>query len=456
MVETDGPSFAFLITGPAFLISLAIVLGQTRVMTDAPTRFVLLAIWCRYAVAMFHEVTYRPIVGGLSIVAVVTVASVGLGIAVLGPRVFAYARIVPFYPFAAAALVSSVLNDRMMGLFNNGMKWIFMILVAVAAYEGMKRHGAVRLFRALACVFVVPIALQWLSYAADLKKISESSTNADLAVSFIAGYQHQAGFAVIILTFLLVVIFSEADRFIASLAGVAIAFVGLVLCDYRTAMIAAAPPAVAFMLVESVRRFRPGERVAIVTVMGVLFAIGIAGLFVLKQDRFSDLLVIADKGGALVKLPEHFTEPEQKMLSGRAVLWSDYISSYLRLDTGSRIIGRGADSWIGQFSLYAHNNFVSFLYEYGALGLTLFLTFLVSGFLTAVRSSGINRLVLICCHAGFVLLSLGTMPMWLVDGGILYALLMARTWYANLAREETCAQTSILDDPRWEAGRRAT
>lgn len=456
MVETDGPSFALYITGPAFLISLVIVIHLMQAMTDAPTRFVLLAIWCRYTVAMFHEVTYRPVVGGLSIVAILTVAIVGYGISILGPRVLAYARIVPFYPFAAVALASSILNDRLMGLFNNGMKWLFMILLTIAAYEGMKRHGAVRLFRAVAFLFVVPIVLQWLSYVTDLKKVSESSTSADLAVSFIAGYQHQAGFAVIILTFLVVVIFAEADRFIVSLGGIAAAFTGLILCDYRTAMIAAALPAASFMLAETVRRFDPRERAQIITIMAALLAIAVAGLFVMKQDRFSDLLVIADKGGALVKPPEHFTEPEQKMLSGRAILWSDYISSYLRLDAGSQIIGRGADSWVGQFSLYAHNNFVSFLYEYGALGLALFVVFLASGIATAARSSGISRIGLLCCHVGFVLLSLGTMPMWLVEGGILYALLLARTWYANLEWTEARATAAVADEPGWLAERQPT
>ena len=144
------------------------------------------------------------------------------------------------------------------------------------------------------------------------------------------------------------------------------------------------------------------------------------------------------------------------MLSGRAILWSDYISNYLRLDTGSMIIGRGADSWVGQFSLYAHNNFVSFLYEYGALGLTLFLVFLASGIVCAVRSAGMSRLVLICCHLGFVLLSLGTMPMWLVEGGILYALLLARTWYANLQwREEHLGLSAAADMRPWTEGQPA-
>lgn len=455
MVETDGPSFAVLITGPAFVTSLLLVLTQVRALPDSPTRFVLLAIWCRYALAMFHEVTYRPLAGGLSIVALVTVAVVGLGIATLGPRVFVYVRLLPLYPFAAAAAASSLLNERLMGLFNNGMKWIFIILLTVAAYESMKRNGAVRLFRALAIVFAVPIVLQWLSYATDLKKISESSTNADIAVSFIAGYQHQAGFSVIVLTFLIVVIFAQAERFIVSLAGVAIAFIGLILCDYRTAIIAAALPAASFMLVESVRRFRPSERGAVLAVAAAVLAVGVASLFVLEVDRFADLLVIADKGGALIKPPEHFTEPEQKMLSGRAILWSDYISNYLRLDAGSMIIGRGADSWIGQFSLYAHNNFVSFLYEYGALGLGLFLVFLISGFVTAVRSAGVSRLVLVCCHLGFVLLSLGTMPMWLVEGGILYALLLARTWYANLEWQEARLEAHASEARIWTGGRLA-
>ncbi len=126
---------------------------------------------------------------------------------------------------------------------------------------------------------------------------------------------------------MIVVIFSEADRFIVSLGGVAATFTGLILCDYRTAMIGAALPAASFLFVETVRRFDPRKRVHFITIMAALLAIAVAGLFVMKQDRFSDLLVIVDRGGALVKPLEHFTEPERTLLSGRAMLWSDNISS---------------------------------------------------------------------------------------------------------------------------------
>ena len=432
MLVTDGPPFALAISIPVCFLSFVVLLIQLKQFPDRSSQYILTALWLRYSVAMFHDVTYRPLVGSLSIVAVMTVAMVVVGLAIVDLRVFRFAYLSAFYCFAFILVMSGLCNGLLEGLFNNLIKFTFFTLIAGGVYEALIRYGPARFYRAVATLLATPIVLQWISYVTDLKKISESSTEADLAVSFIGGYQHQAGFAVIILTFMVACILWRPRRLIVSCGTMAITLFGLIICDYRTAMIASMLPIGAIILSEMARRFKAEERPVILSALAVVLILIIIPIAAFKQERFADIANIIDKGGALIKPPEYYTDPEQKMLSGRLHLWSDYITHYNRSDTGSMLIGHGPDSWNGVFSLYAHNNYVSYLYEYGAVGLVLYLCFVVYNVSLCFNVRGVNRITLLTCHLSFMILSLGTMPMWMVEGGVLYALIIACTWYGQL------------------------
>jgi O-antigen ligase len=84
---------------------------------------------------------------------------------------------------------------------------------------------------------------------------------------------------------------------------------------------------------------------------------------------------------------------------------------------------------VGRFTTYAHNTFISYLYEFGLFGLAALLWILISNFLTAVRVRDNGRLILISWHIGFIVLNSATMGIWTLEGAILYALLLSQTWY---------------------------
>jgi hypothetical protein len=143
---------------------------------------------------------------------------------------------------------------------------------------------------------------------------------------------------------------------------------------------------------------------------------------------------MVDKGASLVQPPEYFTADERRLFSGRAYIWSTYIDAYLQGNIINLLVGFGPETWVGRFPLYAHNTFVSYLYEFGVFGVAALLWLLLSNFLTALRMNGEEKLVLTSCHVGFFVLNLATMPIWTLEGAILYALLLSQTWHLDSVR----------------------
>jgi hypothetical protein len=163
----------------------------------------------------------------------------------------------------------------------------------------------------------------------------------------------------------------------------------------------------------------------------VVVFVGIANL---AQDRFVDIGTAIHKGSSLIQPPEYFTTEEKRLFSGRMYLWSQYLDAYSRGDIINILIGFGPEAWVGQFALYAHNTFISYMYEFGIFGLAAFSWIVIANFLMAAQTNGESKLVLLSCHIGFVILNLATMPIWTLEGAILYALLLAQTWYLRSLR----------------------
>jgi hypothetical protein len=109
-------------------------------------------------------------------------------------------------------------------------------------------------------------------------------------------------------------------------------------------------------------------------------------------------------------------------------LWSQYFNAYLDGNIIQLLFGFGPESWVGRFPLYAHNTFVSHLYELGMFGLAAFVWLLLVNMLRAIYT-GSAKIILVSCHVGFFVLNLATMPIWAIEGDILYAFLLAQTWY---------------------------
>lgn len=423
-MEAQVPSFPIYVTLPVCGGTLLLVLVQVWRLRDSFATFLLLATWFRYSIAVFHEYTYAPVVAGLSLIALTSIAVVAVGLVLVGLRRLLMRRLVPFYGIVLAIFISALLNQSWLGAINATLKWLYLIVFALAAYLAMQRCGRERTVHSLAVVFAAPIVLQWISVPWGLK-----ATNADGSISFLGGYQHQQSLSIILLTFLYLTCFSRGMSGAVACARLAVSVVGIALANYRTALLAAALPAVSLAFSTLLRNVIPRQRGVAFVVLAIVSVFVSFGVAVLAQERFADIGTMVDKNTSLLQPPERFSQEETRMFSGRAYLWSQYIDAYSGGSIINILFGFGPEGWVGRFSLYAHNTFVSCLYELGLVGICVFLWILISNFFMALRANSDDMPILISCHIGFFVLNLATMPFWTLEGAILYALLLGQTWH---------------------------
>jgi hypothetical protein len=432
IMEEQVPSFPTYVTLPVWGAILPLVLLQAWRLRDSCATFLLLAIWFRYSIATLHQYTYPPVVLGLSLIALTSIVVVVVGVIVVGSRSLLLRRLVPIYAAMLVILISAIANQREIEAINATFKWLYLVVFALAAYHAIRRRGSERVFLSLAIIFAGPIALQWLSVPWGLK-----TTTMDGSSFFIGGFQHQQALSIILLTFLYITCFSPSLSVIKSYSRLAIVVAGLALANYRTAMLAGALPASSLAVSKLAEKFVPKQRSIIVVLLAIVAVFVFVAVGTLAQERFADLGTTLDKGAALIKPPEAFTTEDKRLFSGRLYLWSQYIEAYRDGDVINLLFGFGPDSWVGRFTTYAHNTFISYLYEFGLFGLAALVWILISNFLVAMRVAGNERLILVSGHVGFIVLNVATMGIWTLEGSILYALLLGQTWHLHSTREVT-------------------
>ncbi|WP_201833344.1 O-antigen ligase family protein [Microvirga zambiensis] len=428
-MELNVPTFSPYVVGGVYLALLPLTLFALLRHGDAATRFLVLALWLRYLLSALHPYTYPPMAGGLSLNALGSIMVTAIGLLIIDRRLLLLKVFGGVYLVVAATVASASINNPA-DVVGSLTKWGYFVVLTAAAFQALGRHGSGAVFGTLIVAFLPPLTLQALSVVVGLGKFSTS----DSSICFIGGYNHEAAFSIILLTFLYCACFLEPKRPILTMVCIPIALVALLLANYRTSLLAAIPVVVAAPLMGAVRRVSPSDRPYVLGVFclagAMLFYVAVIAL----QERFNDLFVTLANLSDLVKPPEYYTASDEELLSARAVIWSRYISAYLEGSLLNLAFGFGPDSWEDVFTRYAHNTFISSLYEIGVVGLASMIVLFVSNFRFAFASAPAYRPLVVGAHVGFLILNLATMPLWLIEGNILLALTLAYTLHVQRPR----------------------
>ncbi len=422
-IDAQVPSFPAYVLVPVWGAVLIPTLISAWRLHDGCSSFLLLAAWLRYCFASFHEHTFQPLIFGISLIALTSIAMIVIGVIVVGARCLYLRRLTPFYGVISVVLISAIANQAWLGGLNATLKWLYLMVFALAAYETIRRHGAERIFRAFTIVFAAPILLQWISVLWGLK-----ATTSDGETFAIGGFQHQQQLSIILLTFLFITCLSARLSVTAMFGRLAIVVAGLSLANYRTALLAAGPPAASLVMSGFVTKIVPRQRTIAFVLAIVVIIFALIGAAEWKRERFADLGIVWDNLTSLIQPPEHFTEDQRRLLSARVYLWSQYIAAYLEGDIRNAVVGFGPESWVGNFVTYAHNTFISYLYELGILGVAALTWVFISNLNAALRVTGARKFPVVACHIGFIILNLSTMALWTLEGAILYGLVLGYTW----------------------------
>ncbi len=380
--------------------------------------FVVFAAWFRYMASAYHAITYKPAFLGMSWNALGSVAVFGLGLLLIRHRNLRLKFLVPCYVLIAIVAISGLVNGNYSGIINVTVKFGYFIVVTLGVFEAMERFGPRRFMAMLLWAFVPPLVLQALSVIFGISKGTEAG------VSYIGGYNHEAAFSVTLATCFLVACFANGLNRHLRNGLLLICLVGIYLANYRTTIAAIAPLVVAQFTLGLTSRFVPNQRALVGIAMLVLSVIGVIAASWYLRERFLDVVVVVESGG-MIKPPEDFTYQEARLMSGRPYLWSQYIYAYL--DSGRYLLGFGPESWSGTMPTYAHNTLISYLYEYGALGVIALAYFWASMVVAAWRVRQGSRVKLLAAHLSFILLSMSTMPLWMIEGNILYGIICGFT-----------------------------
>lgn len=395
--------------------------------------FVVLAVFFRLMLSAFHPVTVPAIVGPFSINALYSLFIIAVGFLLIDRRLLRLRFLLPVHVLIGLTLLGALYNGTLGDSIQSLLKWLFFIVIVLATYESVIRAGRAVVLEKLLLSFSIPVVLQLLSIVLRHSKATEN----DGSVSYVGGYYHEAVFSGILISALMIAALRQMCRprterwwaFVPLLLAVEVA-----LTNYRTNILTMLVPLLGYLYFRFVRNGMPLAKVA--TMM-----VGMVGLLLLASldvraviDRFAEIGTVFDSMGELIKAPIYYTDLEQDYFSARVYLWSQYVDAYLDSSFVQHLIGLGADSWEHHFHRYAHNTFVSYLYELGIIGCGALIYFFLgnmarcfSGTLTTYSA------MLFLCFFGFLVMNLGTMPLWQVEGMSLFAILCALAWELKLA-----------------------
>ena len=418
-----------LIVGSSFLYVTA---TKGAKLKNSSLLFVGLAIWLRYFLSAFHEITFPPIVAGLSINALAAIIVASIGIFLLPIKILLIKKLTPVYIFIICIFISALINVSIIGFVSAITKWVYFIAITMHFFIALNYLKTSVALRYILIPLGMPVVLQVMSIFLGHSK----ATEADGSVSFVGGYNHEAVFSILVFTFLCMLTLVSKKKIKFQNALIIISIFSLIMANYRTTLLACLPVLIFYMWTQVTYSLIKTQRLA-VSLFLTIAVVGFGGiLVVLFGERFSDIAVVINQAGDLIKPAIYYSKSQQDIFSARVYYWSLYITEYVNSGLQAHIFGFGPDSWKNYFEKYAHNSFVSYLFEYGILGLVSFVFLLTAPIFWLLKITSNKNVIktemssrLLACHLGFFILNLATMPLWQIEGSTLYALITALTIY---------------------------
>ncbi|MAP95522.1 MAG: hypothetical protein CMK07_11275 [Ponticaulis sp.] len=333
------------------------------------------------------------------------------------------------YVVIFAMLFSGALNNYLINSLEASLRWVYLLVICIVSTQALKNSTNKQFLDALTLAIFCPICFQLLSIFLGYSKSGE----ADGSASWIGGYNHESGFSLIALTLIFVAALRVVCRLRFGWSLILIGVISLLASNYRTTMIAGIPVIFTVFIAYGDLKLKGQDKLLLpgLAVAGIAVLIALASQF---QDRFSDLGKTVELFPKLIAPPDAYTREAQQLLSARFYIWSKYLTAFFEGGFAQQFVGFGPDSWKQTFPKYAHNTFVSALYEIGYIGCTLIIWALWSlARLSLHGTSKPLRSVLLAAHLGFFIVNFATMPLWNIEGIIYYGILVGFTYYSKIA-----------------------
>jgi len=334
-------------------------------------------------------------------------------------------------------IISGLINGQLVTSIASIVKWLFLLQLILLFQQSFKYETVKNTLSVLLIAYAYPVTMLLFSVVLGIKK----ATELDGSLSYLGGFYHESTFSNMIygalLIYLLLSVTLKSHSIVKLFLGLMFGFVLIMLVNYRTTVIAAV--IVIFGALYAQYREQKFQFKTLSIAGGVLLVLLATLLdFSSVAERFMEIPEALSKSSVFFSLPEYYSIEDKKFFSGRIYLWSQYISQAMEGDIIQQWFGYGMDSWKKYFDLYAHNTIVSFYYELGILGCTLILSFFIWQFIQILRIKvDVIKWTLLGIYASFILLNMGTMPLWQIEGIIILSLIIALTSFYIGEKNET-------------------
>jgi len=438
--EIVGKSMPAWLLYPATLMVLVALSYPFYAVRSLIARYVLFALSFRYLMSAHHDFTFQASPIGMSYNAIGSSLVFVLGLLVIRTRHLLLTTLLPFYAIIGVVVLSAFANHSLGSSVDVVVKFGYLIVITIAVYESISERGEERTMSLLLWAMVTPVFFQFLSIVFGISKGSEGL---GAGVSYVGGYNHEAGFSTVLATGFVIACFATGlSLWLRGTALVAL-LIGLYFANYRTSIIAFAPMVLMQFNADVLTRFSPRVRIIIgLVLLGFTTAAAVAAAWVMR-DKFADLSVVFNDPGSLIKPQAEYTPDEKRLLSARPWIWAGYIDAYLNGSLKNWVLGFGPNAWVGKFPVYAHNTLVGTLYEYGITGVVAMIVLWAWMFICALRVKYGPKGKLLAAHASFLLLNMATMPHWTIEGNLLYGIICGYTFYLLGPAAKTLAQPAL-------------
>lgn len=418
-----------LIAAVGCAVGFLAILIRFREIVDLPTRVLLLSLWLRSALQAFPETMIAIRVGPISLLAVIAILTVGVLLVIIDHRLLRLRALVPVYLLLAISLASGVINRAPMGVATDFTKWGFFIGVMLLSHRAMTLYGPDRAMRALFATLMTPAFMLVASVVFNNAK----ATELDGSISYIGGYTHEAMFSTVM--YAVFALGSIVRWRSAAMLAFVVAFgsMAVVLVNYRSAVLALLPVVMVFIALVYFRNVTPRFSAAALVSLVVLVLATVPFALGSLPERYVEILNVSNNLHMFGKTPYELTEEERLLFSGRIRIWSEYVYSFSNGSLVNHILGFGPNKHEEYFRLIAHNTFISALWEYGILGFLVSVYMAIYYVIIPLRiNDHYDRFIVSALCLGMIINGLASMPLWTVEGLILYGQLMAyAVWRAD-------------------------
>lgn len=392
--------------------------------SDWLTIFLLFALWLRYVMAALDDYTFLRIVGGSSLIAMSSILVISLGCLLVPLAFMTQRRLVPVYTIIAWTLFSGFINNEVNGAITDLLKWLYFIVIISLLSRMFLLYGLDGGLRLILVTLSTPMLLQFASIVTSTPTLGE-----DGLYNYIGGYFHEAVFSLVVMTTMWIATLVRWKRAWWGNLLVVACFLGIVVANYRTMIIAALPILVIFGWSRGQHSRETGWR-TIALLIAISLGVVTAALSPEVQTRFDDLLFALGNVDNLIKPAAEYNQLQRELLSTRFYLWAQYIGAFADADITNKLIGFGPQSHNDTFFTHPHNMFIYALYETGIFGLVFLLAMLVRNMVVAFKVVDTKiRWLVLAGHFAFLLANLATSPLSEIEGLIFYAVLCAATWH---------------------------